>query len=63
MYDYSEFVEAGGWMSYGPDNMVYSGAADFVDRSKAPTSRHLPVEQPKKFELTRQNVKQRNNSA
>ena len=33
IYHYSEFVEAGGLMSYGPDNTdIWPRAADFVDK-------------------------------
>lgn len=53
MYPWSEFVEAGGLMSYGP-NVTYSWrrAADFVDKILQGTKPgDIPVEQPRKFEF------------
>ncbi len=53
MYANSEFVEAGGLMSYGSDNTdLWSRAADFVDKIlKGTKPADMPVEQATKFEF------------
>jgi putative ABC transport system substrate-binding protein len=53
IYPTSEFVEAGGLMSYAPNyTELYRRAADFVDKIlKGTKPADIPVEQPTKFEF------------
>jgi putative ABC transport system substrate-binding protein len=53
MYTGSEFVEAGGLMSYAPNYAdLFRRAADYVDKIlKGANPAELPVEQPTKFEF------------
>jgi putative ABC transport system substrate-binding protein len=53
MFNFREFVEAGGLMSYGPSfPTLFRRAAEYVDkilRGSKPAD--IPVEQPTKFDL------------
>jgi putative ABC transport system substrate-binding protein len=53
IYQNSEWVEAGGLMSYGPSQTdLWRRAADFVDKIlKGTKPAEIPVEQPMKFEF------------
>jgi putative ABC transport system substrate-binding protein len=53
MYNFREFVEAGGLMSYGPNVPdLFRRAADFADKIlRGAKSRDIPVEQPTRFDL------------
>ena len=53
MYPSSEWVEAGGIMSYGPNNIAaFRRTATFVDKIlKGAKPADLPIEQPTKFEF------------
>jgi ABC-type uncharacterized transport system substrate-binding protein len=53
MYEVSEYVEAGGLMSYSANNAeAFRRAAYYVDKIlKGTKPAELPVEQPKKFEF------------
>ena len=53
VYQFREFVEAGGLMSYGPNSReLFQRAAEYVDKIlKGATPAELPVEQPTRFHL------------
>jgi len=53
IYGSSEFVEAGGLLSYGPSTpAMYRRAGAYIGKILGPTNpRDLPIEQPSRFEL------------
>jgi putative ABC transport system substrate-binding protein len=53
MHGLRDYVEAGGFMSYGPSNsQLFRRAADFVDKIlRGAKPADIPVEQPTKFDL------------
>ena len=53
MYQFKEFVEDGGLVSYGANlKLMWSRSAHYVDRIfKGANPAEMPVEQPTRFEL------------
>jgi putative ABC transport system substrate-binding protein len=53
IFESREYVELGGFMSYGPNlNAIFRSAAGYVDRIlKGTSAADLPIEQPTTFEL------------
>jgi len=53
IYGYSEFVDAGGLLAYGPSlPAMYRRAGAYIGKIlNTPNARELPVEQPSRFEL------------
>jgi len=53
MYPYREYVDAGGLMSYAPNNVeLFRGTATYVDKIlRGARPGELPLQQPTKFEL------------
>jgi putative ABC transport system substrate-binding protein len=54
IYGYRAYVEAGGFMSYAPNDIdQFQRTADYVDKIlKGANPAELPVQEPIKFELT-----------
>ena len=53
IYGYSEFVDAGGLLAYGPSlPAMYRRAGAYIGKIlNSPNPSELPVEQPSRFEL------------
>jgi putative ABC transport system substrate-binding protein len=53
MHDFRDYVEAGGLMSYGPNNAnLFRRAGDYVDKIlRGAKPGDIPVVQPTKFDL------------